>query len=92
MGHHVTTSIDERPPRFDRAPVTLVVPMRDEEQTLATLLATIDDQTLLLDQVVLVDGGSSDRTFEIASRHAQENPRYVVVQTDGPATPGEAET
>ena len=69
-------------------PVTLVVPMRDEERTLPDLIRDIGAQTRPPDQVILVDGGSVDTTVEIARRQAARDCRYQVLEADGGATPG----
>ena len=72
----------------DVLPVTLVVPVRDEAATLGSLIASIDAQTRRPAQVIFVDGGSSDRTVQLLTAKADEDPRYEVVEADGPATPG----
>lgn len=72
------------------APITLVIPVRDEESTLPALLATIDAQTLRPAEVVFVDAGSTDRTRALVEAHARHDPRYRIVGTGGPATPGRA--
>ena len=42
--------------------VTLVIPILNEAATLPTLLASIERQVHQPDQVVFVDGGSTDAT------------------------------
>lgn len=79
-------SLHESPP--DVLPVTLVVPVRDEAATIGALMRSIDAQTRRPDEVIFVDGGSSDGTVELIAAKAQEDPRYKLVQADGPATPG----
>ena len=69
-------------------PVTLVVPLRNEEESILALLSSIDDQTTPPEQVVLVDGGSTDGTLGIIRAHAGGNARYTVVEAVGGATPG----
>ena len=71
-------------------PISLVIPVRDEEATLPALLASIDAQTAPPAEVVLVDAGSTDRTREIAEAHARRDGRYRLVSTGGTATPGRA--
>ncbi len=69
-------------------PVTLVIPVRNEQDALPRLLTTIDEQTCAPAEVVLVDGGSSDRTAQIARDHAAQDDRYRVIELGRPATPG----
>ncbi|CAA9227682.1 MAG: hypothetical protein AVDCRST_MAG20-1023 [uncultured Acidimicrobiales bacterium] len=78
VGHEAGASI----------PISLVIPVRDEETSIGALLATIDAQTAQPDEVVFVDGGSSDRTVEILRAHAERDPRCTVVEAEGGATPG----
>jgi glycosyltransferase involved in cell wall biosynthesis len=47
-------------PRF-----SLIVPLQDEEHTVAALLQSINDQTRAPDELIIVDSGSRDRTAEI---------------------------
>lgn len=68
-------------------PVTLVVPVRNEQETVGTLIRSIDAQTRQPDEVVFVDGGSTDRTVELIIDKSRTDSRYKVVQA-GPATPG----
>ena len=46
--------------------VTVIVPARDEEKSLPALAAALEAQTLAPNEVVIVDGGSTDRTLEVA--------------------------
>ena len=69
-------------------PVSLVIPVRDEESSIGALLATIEAQTAPPDEVLFVDGGSSDRTVPILRAHAEHDPRFTVVEAAGGATPG----
>ncbi len=69
-------------------PISLVIPVRDEETSIDSLLATIEAQTAQPDEVVFVDGGSSDRTVAILRAQARRDPRFTVVEAVGGATPG----
>ena len=64
-----------------------MVPVRDEVSSLAALVNSINRQTRQPDEVVLVDGGSTDRTVALAESLVADDPRFRVVQA-GPATPG----
>jgi len=63
--------------------VALVVTVRDEADTIGQLLASVDAQTLRPDEVVVVDGGSSDATPDIAERWARAGQRRTVVIAPG---------
>lgn len=67
--------------------ISLVVPLRNEEQSLPCLLETIWQQTLQPAEIILVDGGSSDNTVKLARCTADKDSRFRVIEA-GPATPG----
>ena len=67
--------------------ISLVVPVRDEVSSLAALMDSIRRQTRPPDEVVLVDGGSTDGTVELAVSLTAGDPRFRIVRA-GPATPG----
>lgn len=69
--------------------VSLVVPLRDEAQSLPRLLETIRRQTFQPEEIILVDGGSADATVELARRAAESDPHVRLIEA-GPATPGRA--
>ncbi len=49
--------------------VSVVIPTLNEEQSIGTLLAALSRQTQSPDEIIVVDGGSTDATVELASRH-----------------------
>jgi glycosyltransferase involved in cell wall biosynthesis len=67
--------------------ISLVVPVRNEEGSLARLVSSIRAQTRQPDEVILVDGGSTDRTVELARELAAGDERFRVVEA-GEASPG----
>lgn len=69
--------------------VSLVIPVRDEEDTLNGLLASIGAQTKRPDEIVFVDGGSTDRTVALLRNATLGNIRINVIEA-GPASPGKA--
>lgn len=48
--------------------VSVVVTVRNEEQSLDTLISSLQDQTRPPDEIVLTDGGSTDGTAKIVAR------------------------
>ena len=74
---------------FRRFDVSLVIPVRDEAATVRDLLASIRSQTRRPDEVVIVDGGSSDGTATLLRQLADEDASLTVhVIEAGQATPG----
>jgi dolichol-phosphate mannosyltransferase len=67
--------VDVIPAARARAPVTVVVPTLDEEETLGAVLESVAP---FADELLVVDGGSKDRTVEVARRHGAR-----VVEDDG---------
>ena len=67
--------------------VSLVIPVRDEEATLDRLLASIDAQTHPADEVVFVDGGSTDNTIALLRKATLTRTAIRVIEA-GPASPG----
>ena len=67
--------------------ISLVVPVKNEEGSLAELISSIRAQTRPPDEVVLVDGGSTDRTVALARRLTKDDARSRVLEA-GEATPG----
>jgi glycosyltransferase involved in cell wall biosynthesis len=67
--------------------ISLVIPVRNEETTLGELVSSIRGQHRQPDEVLLVDGGSTDQTLALALRLAAADPRYRVIKA-GEATPG----
>jgi glycosyltransferase involved in cell wall biosynthesis len=67
--------------------VSLVIPVRDEAATVETLLQSIVRQTRPPDEVVIVDGGSTDDTVARARAFTRNDTRFRVIEA-GDATPG----
>jgi glycosyltransferase involved in cell wall biosynthesis len=67
--------------------ISLVVPLRNEAATLQSLVASIARQTRQPDEIVLVDGGSTDATMALMRRLADVDARIRPVEA-GEATPG----
>jgi glycosyltransferase involved in cell wall biosynthesis len=67
--------------------VTLVVPMRNEEDSIVALLRSIERQVEPPDEVIFVDGGSTDRTVTVLRDAIGANSTFRVIEA-GEATPG----
>ncbi len=84
MGAEHILRDEVRDERFD---VSLVIPVRNEEESLPSLLESIRRQTHRPAEVILVDGGSTDETVRVARRSATPEEQVRVIETTG-ATPG----
>ena len=67
--------------------VSLVIPILNEESSITSLVSSIQNQSVMPDEVIFVDGGSTDRTIEIVEELALQNNLYKLVKA-GKATPG----
>jgi glycosyltransferase involved in cell wall biosynthesis len=67
--------------------ISLVIPVRNEEASIGTLIRSIRQQTRPPDEVILVDGGSTDRTVSVIREMTAEDPWCRVLEV-GEATPG----
>jgi glycosyltransferase involved in cell wall biosynthesis len=72
----------------EAGPISLVIPLRDEERSVVALLNSIARQRRLPDEVVAVDAGSRDRTAALLS--AWSGPTKLKVISGPPMYPGEA--
>jgi cellulose synthase/poly-beta-1,6-N-acetylglucosamine synthase-like glycosyltransferase len=70
-----------------RTRLSLVIPVRNEEESLPVLIEGIRLQTLAPAEVIIVDGGSTDRTVELARRLTAGDERFLVLDA-GDGTPG----
>jgi hypothetical protein len=69
--------------------LAVVVPFLNERKHLPTLLESVDAQSRLPDQLVLVDDGSTDGSYEIAQAFAGKHPYALALRL--PARPPEAD-
>lgn len=68
--------------------MSIVIPARNEAETLPSLLGSLDRQSVAPAEVVVVDAGSFDDTLAVLARH--KGPFELRVISVGPATPGKA--
>jgi len=66
---------------------SLVIPVRNEEDSLPALVDGIRRQTFAPAEVIIVDGGSTDRTLEVARRLTAGDETFRVLD-GGEGTPG----
>jgi succinoglycan biosynthesis protein ExoA len=59
--------------------VSVVVPARNEERAIGATLTALRGQDHRNLQIVVVDGGSTDRTVDVIRRHMAEDPRIELV-------------
>lgn len=52
--------------RSDGASVSVIIPARNEEASLPRLLRSLSEQSVSVEEVIVVDDGSTDRTAEVA--------------------------
>lgn len=70
-----------------RLPVSVVIPVRDEESSLPSLIEALRRQTYQPSEVVIVDGGSTDRTSAVARALTAGDGRFRVLEAEA-GTPG----
>lgn len=79
--------VDAPSPVPEPLPLSLIIPVRDEEASIVALMDSIDRQERRPAEVVFVDGGSEDATVRLVRRRAVLDPTYRIVEA-GPAGPG----
>ena len=67
--------------------VSVVVPVRDEEQSIRQLLDSLLTQTRPPDEIVITDGGSTDATPQIIEEYIRKGAPVRLIRA-GPALPG----
>lgn len=67
--------------------VSVVIPVRTEADSLPALIESLRAQTSEPDEIVIVDGGSTDDTVGLLHAFAATDPRVRLIEA-GPATPG----
>src|ERR1043166_449110 len=67
--------------------VSVIVPVRDEEQSIRELLESLLNQTHPPDEIVITDGGSVDATAQIIEQYINDGAPVRLLRA-GPALPG----
>jgi glycosyltransferase involved in cell wall biosynthesis len=81
--------MDNDPSMPHKALIAAVLPTYNEETNVGDVIQVLLD-TKILDEIVLVDDGSTDRTFDVLSQAATRDPRVRLVQHDRNKGKGEA--
>ena len=71
----------------EKCGLTVIIPARNEEESLATCVGSILDQKEIDLEVVVVNDHSTDRTRDVADELARTDPRVRVIH-DPPIEPG----
>jgi len=67
--------------------ISVIVPVRNEEQSVSNLLEGLLEQSLTPDEIIITDGGSTDSTPSIINRYIQQRETIQLI-ANGPALPG----
>ena len=74
------------PPTAPR--VSLVIPVRNEAENIKELIESIQHQSRKPDEVIFVDGGSSDGTIDILRESCKQNSNFRLIEARN-ALPGQ---
>jgi glycosyltransferase involved in cell wall biosynthesis len=67
-------------PQDKALPYTLITPVKNEEDGIEAFMRSIEQQTLIPAEAILVDGGSTDSTVAIMKRYAKKsNIRFTIL-------------
>jgi glycosyltransferase involved in cell wall biosynthesis len=67
--------------------ISVVVPVRNEQDSIRALLNTLLAQTLIPDEIIITDGGSTDATPDIISKYIADGAPLILISA-GPSLPG----
>jgi glycosyltransferase involved in cell wall biosynthesis len=83
------STASEEPQALTNPPlsVSIVMPLRNEAESMPSVIAGLQKQTYQPAEIILVDGGSTDRTVALARSLTQGDPRFRIIEA-GAATPG----
>lgn len=70
-----------------RASISVIIPARNEERSIKACLEGLLSQTLLPNEVIVIDGQSADRTVAIVEDFSRRDPRIRVVPNERRVTP-----
>jgi len=67
--------------------ISVIIPVRNEEQSIGQLLISLTNQTLKPSEIVITDGGSTDATPQIISEHVERGAPIQLIR-ERAALPG----
>lgn len=67
--------------------ITIVIPVYNGEKTVGEAIKSLLEQDLQEMEVIAVDDGSTDGTYEVCSEIAKEDPRVTVIHTENRGAP-----
>jgi glycosyltransferase involved in cell wall biosynthesis len=68
--------------------ISIIVPVKNEEASIERLILGLIQQTLKPVEIIVADGGSTDRTLQIIGRLQAESPVPVILLRESQAFPG----
>lgn len=68
--------------------ISLIIPIRNEESSFRDLIKSIEIQTVMPQEVILVDGGSTDKTIPLVIGLLKSKRNYRLIET-GNSLPGQ---
>lgn len=71
--------------------ISLITTVYNEETNIKNWLTSILNQSIQPDEIIIVDGGSTDKTYEILQKEAKSNPPLKVAQKKGNISTGRNE-
>ncbi|MEG1585343.1 MAG: glycosyltransferase family 2 protein [Bacteroidales bacterium] len=63
--------------------VSVIIPVRNQEQHLSACLESVMNQTLQEIEIIVIEGGSTDKTVEIICEHMDRDPRIHLLNKAG---------
>jgi len=76
--------IDAAPLTKDRPRIGLVMPVRDEAESVNSTLGSLMESTLLPDEILCADGRSTDDTVALIEAFAKDHPEVSIKVVDNP--------
>ena len=58
--------------------ISVVIPMYNAEKTILNVLDSVQNQTFLPHEIVIVNDGSTDRSLQIVQKYKEENKKIPV--------------